>query len=247
MKTNIDVVSIKCSKPWACFSIRTTRNTTLEKQAPRLFLDKKMTIRNEYEKGEIMHKDSMLKFVEEVEQKGPARRARFICSCGNTSVMYIGNVRKGNTKSCGCLKIKLATKHDLCDSRAHDTWRGMKDRCFNKRSVSFENYGGRGITVCDRWVDFKNFYEDMGDRPDGMSIDRINNNKGYSKENCQWATQKQQTRNSRTNINLTFDGKTQCIAAWAEELGMNSGMLYKRIKNGWSIEKTLTTKSKALS
>ena len=105
----------------------------------------------------------------------------------------------------------------------------MKNRCLNSRHHAFADYGGRGITVCEKWLNFEGFLEDMGVRPAGRSLDRIDNNKGYSKENCKWATQKEQSNNKRNNHRITFMGKTQNITQWAEELGLNRNTLYGQI------------------
>lgn len=119
----------------------------------------------------------------------------------------------------------------------------MLDRCRNHNNSDFFYYGGRGIKVCDRWKNsFENFLEDMGERPKRTSIDRIDNNGNYEPGNCRWATKKEQNNNQRSNINLTFNGKTQTTAQWADELGMNSGTVRYRVnKLGWSAEKALTT------
>jgi hypothetical protein len=118
-------------------------------------------------------------------------------------------------------------------------------RCTNSNAKNYKDYGGRGITVCDRWLGkngFINFLIDMGEPPGpGYSIERINNNLGYFKENCRWATPKEQARNTKRNHLITYNRKTQCIAAWAEELGMKYHAILARIKRGWTIEKTLMT------
>lgn len=119
-------------------------------------------------------------------------------------------------------------------------WGEMKARCLNKNR---ENYGGRGITVCSRWLRFEEFIKDMGTRPSkNHSIDRIDNDKGYFKENCKWATWKEQSRNKRNNVNITYQGKTQCLPDWAEELGISKSTLQSRInRSNWPIERAFTT------
>ncbi len=123
-------------------------------------------------------------------------------------------------------------------------WIMMRQRCNNPRSKQFRNYGERGITICDRWSGtdgFANFIADMGRRPSlKHQIDRINNDGPYSPENCRWATHVQQARNKRTNRLLTFRGKTQCVRAWCEELGISEGRVHWRLKHGWDVERTLT-------
>ena len=117
----------------------------------------------------------------------------------------------------------------------------MNDRCSNPRNKDYKNYGGRGIEVCARWRSFANFLTDMGPRPGpGYSIDRYPNTNGnYESNNCQWATTKQQNRNTRRNHLITFNGKTQCLSAWAEETSLPWDRILWRLNNGWSIERAL--------
>jgi len=119
---------------------------------------------------------------------------------------------------------------DFIKTPTYYSWSNMKTRCYNPNRASFVYYGARGITVCNRWLTFKNFYEDMGEKPEGTTIERINNDKGYSPENCKWASPKEQGRNTRHTKRITYGEKTQCIAAWAEELGINRYTLYTRLK-----------------
>ena len=121
-------------------------------------------------------------------------------------------------------------------------WSGMKSRCRNKNNKDYSNYGGRGITISNRWLNsFDNFLKDMVERKSSThSIDRINNNKGYSKENCKWSTSKEQLRNKRNNRLITFEGETKCMAEWVEKFSISRFALYKRLKAGWSIKNALT-------
>lgn len=117
------------------------------------------------------------------------------CDCGGTRTAYSKNLKAGEIKSCGCLLASL--RHGMIDTKTYSSWRAMKNRCLNTRSIDYKDYGGRGIGLCDRWMVFTTFYEDMGDRPKGTSIERVDNNKGYSPDNCKWATPIEQSRNSR--------------------------------------------------
>lgn len=117
----------------------------------------------------------------------------------------------------------------------------MKDRCLNPNHQAYKDYGGRGIAVCEKWMKFEGFIEDMGMRPTGMTLDRIDVNRGYYKENCRWATPKQQSSNSRRNVRISFRGVTKLISEWAVDLGINNQTLSERFSRGWSIEKMLTT------
>ena len=172
----------------------------------------------------------------------------FRCDCGNEKIMRADRVKRGETKSCGCVGRKKSSErakkglhrtHGMYYSKEYKSWSHMKGRCLNKKDGRFKDYGARGIIVCKRWMKFENFYADMGKCSEGMTLDRIDNSKGYSPENCRWASYKKQNNNKRTNHLLTYNGKTQDIAQWAEEIGINSSALYTRIYRGWSIDKAL--------
>ena len=120
----------------------------------------------------------------------------------------------------------------------------MMDRCYLKAHKSYSDYGGRGITACDEWHVFENFYADMGERPDGTTLGRIKNDQGYSSANCRWETHREQANNRRNSVVLEFRGRAMTVAQWARELGMLYCSLNKRLMKGWSIEKALTTPAK---
>jgi len=137
-----------------------------------------------------------------------------VCECGN---IYLGNsndLQKGHTKSCGCLKIAKATTHGKRYSSVYKSWAGMLQRCENKNNVAYQRYGGRGIAVCERWHVFEEFYKDMGDCPKGLSLERIENSKGYFPKNCCWATPKEQANNTR-NLNWFF-AYNESTGEWEE-------------------------------
>jgi hypothetical protein len=127
-------------------------------------------------------------------------------------------------------------------SPTYVSYQNMISRCHRENHPKYPSYGEKGITVCERWREsFENFLSDMGERPDGMTIDRIDGRLGYSKENCRWATSETQQANIRTNVNITFQGRTQNISAWASELGLDASNLAWRLRNGWPVEQALTT------
>ena len=177
-------------------------------------------------------------------KKGNHQYWLFRCDCGNKKVIEVSSVKIGATKSCGCLKkemlINKNTTHGMTKTREYVAWYHMKRRCYNKNYKKYKNWGGRGITVCNRWLKFENFYKDMGKRPARTSIDRIDNNGNYEPNNCRWATVKEQNNNRRSNRLLTFNRKTQNITQWTNELGINRSTLYSRLRYGWSVEKALT-------
>ena len=168
-----------------------------------------------------------------------------ICDCGTITEKRWGKIKSGNTKSCGCLRKRKGKEHHAYKhghartgkvTQEHRIWAQMKDRCENPNSTGFHRYGGRGITVCSRWQDFENFINDMGPRPVGKSLDRIDNDGPYSPENCRWASCEEQMRNTRTNTKITHNGKTMCLVEWCEYLGVSRHLIMKRMKNGMSFE-----------
>ena len=182
----------------------------------------------------------------------PQRRFKCKCCCGNFSVVLLGDLRSGHTTSCGCKiqenRLKGITKHGMYRTKTHVIWMNMKQRCLNKNSPKFKYYGQRGIFLCKNWWSFEGFLKDMGEATGEMTIERIDNNKGYFKENCIWATRKTQARNRRSNHLITFKNRTQSIAAWAEEFGLNYFTLYMRLaRSNWLIERALETPIKKIN
>lgn len=189
------------------------------------------------------------------EKTGYARYrwfAVFRCECG---LGFVARCRGDAAVSCGCVLRKDAAEraktqshaktHGLSESETYRTWCHIKDRCNNPNYKRYADYGGRGITVCERWRTFENFIEDMGVRPAATSIDRIDNNKGYSPGNCRWATRVEQARNVRTNVLLCIDGVTATIAEWNEK---QSAVSYEgiraRLKRGWSDKEAVFGRNK---
>lgn len=172
-----------------------------------------------------------------------------LCQCGAQVIAVTGQLKSGHTKSCGCLRkdvcVQRVTKHGASsrDVRTpeYTAWSGLKARCENTNNPAYANYGARGITVCERWCNFENFLADMGEKPTPThSIERIDNDKGYSPENCKWATRTEQSNNRRFNRLITFNGKTQSLSLWAREQRMTYPTLHQRLMLGWSIERALT-------
>ena len=164
------------------------------------------------------------------------------CDCGAQTVVLSYNLRSGHTRSCGCFSRERSTDHGYYGTRTYEVWFRMKSRCDDKKSPQYPDYGGRGIAYDPRWTSFEAFLEDMGERPPGLSIDRMDNDGNYTKENCRWATQKEQSRNKRNNRRITFNGRTQCLTDWAKELGFKTSTLLARLEElRWPIEKALTT------
>lgn len=166
------------------------------------------------------------------------------CDCGTEKTVTTGALRNGTSKSCGCLCRENNTTHGLTESGAYSSWCAMKQRCLNPNDSGYAGYGGIGILICDRWIDsFENFLEDMGERPEGMSLDRYPDNAGnYEPSNCRWATPAQQSRNFRRTRFLTVNGVTKPLVDWATE-ELTPYMLLHRYKSGLRGEWVLKPRS----
>ena len=167
-----------------------------------------------------------------------------VCDCGNLNEVYIGTLRSGHTKSCGCLNHEPTNlKHGKHETRLYSIYCAMKKRCYNKNYHQYKDWGGRGITICDEWLnDFMDFYNwSMSNGyQNNLTIDRIDNDKGYSPSNCRWVDMKTQRRNSRRIRNITINGETHCLKEWCEILNLNYGKVSQRInKLNWTYEKAL--------
>lgn len=172
-----------------------------------------------------------------------------ICECGRSKSVTSVKLKSGESKSCGCLSREITRlrsfRHGMSHKREHNIWCGLVSRCSNSSVHNWKDYGGRGISVCERWLGddgFENFSSDMGPCPHNGTVERRDVNGNYEPDNCYWATRKQQARNKRNNVMLSFNGRTQCASAWAEEIGMSYPTIIQRITIlKWSVEKTLTT------
>lgn len=170
-----------------------------------------------------------------------------LCDCGESVVVRTGGLTSGNTKSCGCLRKKVSetnfTKHGHKTNRKpspeYTSWSLMRDRCNNKNNKNYYRYGGRGISVCEQWVDFNNFYKDMGNRPVGTTLERIDSNKNYCPENCCWATRKQQSRNRDYCKTVIFEGKSEKLFELAERFGIDLQLVHQRLSRGWTVDRAI--------
>lgn len=167
------------------------------------------------------------------------------CSCGVEKLMVGGHLARPDVVSCGHHKNKntgdRSRTHGKSGSPEHWAWKHLRARCEDQSSKDWKDYGGRGITFCERWMSFENFIADVGPRPSPKhSIDRIRVNGNYEPGNVRWATPIQQGRNTRRNVRLTFNGENLCISEWAERIGAKPKSLHNRIKRGWTIEEAIT-------
>ncbi len=173
------------------------------------------------------------------------------CACGTERAVRGARLAAGKSESCGCLHKEIQRErltgntinatHGKTKTREFDIWRSMLQRCKNTNHAAYKNYGGRGIAVCPRWAtSFENFIEDMGTAPKGLTLDRFDNNKGYTPENCRWVSMKVQANNRSSNRLITVKGVTKTITAWAEDLNTSDVAINSRIKRGWSEEDAVT-------
>jgi hypothetical protein len=173
------------------------------------------------------------------------------CECGKTKTVFLGSLKQGKTKSCGCLNSELSSArrktHGLTKTRTHNIWVNMKARCGNPNNPAYELYGARGIKVCKSWDDsFESFLNDMGKCPERMSIERINNDKGYNKDNCKWASHKEQSNNRRSNIHISYLGKSQTAMQWSKELNIPyDRLLYQLKANDFDLNKIINKEENA--
>lgn len=185
-----------------------------------------------------------------LDKRGKATIWEMQCDCGAVTKVALGSVRFGLTKSCGCLKTESTlarlTKHGHSPAKGSSTtyicYNLMKRRCCDKNNQDWRHYGGRGIKVCDRWLEsFANFLADMGEKPKGLTLDRKDNNGNYEPGNCRWISRKEQSRNTRRNHIVEFNGHKGTLAEWEEITGFNQQVISARLRNGWPIDKALTT------
>lgn len=189
---------------------------------------------------DIGSKFGKLTVLEYAHRKRPngARIYKCQCECGNITYVDVYSLRNGNTKSCGC----LANPHGSIandNKRLYHCWCDMNRRCYDVNGKNYKDYGERGITVCDEWLhDFQAFYDwsVVNGYDDNLTIDRIDNNKGYSPNNCRWATVDEQANNKRTTINITIGNITKSLKQWCRDLNLNYSMIYGRYRRGIDIK-----------
>jgi len=170
------------------------------------------------------------------------------CECGNVRKIRGDSLKHGKSKSCGCLQKEivsiLSTIHGKHNTRIYKTWQNMKSRCNNPKTSKYHIYGGKGIKVCDEWLNsFQKFYEwgMANGYTNKLTLDRIDGNEDYQPENCRWATYKEQNNNTTQNHSITFNGETHNLCQWPEIIGVSNKCLSERIRRNWSIERALTT------
>lgn len=167
------------------------------------------------------------------------------CDCGVEKAVRVKLLVGGGSKSCGCARLINAraavATHGLSATPLYHLWQTMRQRCENPKAEGFERYGGRGIRVCDRWQSFSKFVSDMPPRPEGMSIERIDNDGDYEPDNCRWATRLEQAHNMRTNRRISVNGVSLTSAEWSRRLGAFHTLVANRLRLGWSEESAVTT------
>lgn len=168
------------------------------------------------------------------------------CDCGNEKIVKAGHLTGGRSTSCGCFQRENASRihstHGLVNTKEYKIWCGIKRRCLNKKDASYSRYGREGIRMCERWANsFECFLKDMGTCPEGMdSIDRIDNNKGYEKNNCRWANSIIQANNRNSNVFFVYRGERDTLANLCRKYKKPYKFVWRRVKSGLTIEDALT-------
>jgi hypothetical protein len=199
----------------------------------------------------IGQKFGLLTVIERAENTHHGRvQWHCVCDCGGKKTAQATYLQTGDTKSCGCLALeqrrqaakgKGHLESKRLNRREYASWQAMIARCHNISDQSFADYGGRGVTVNPAWREsFAVFLRDMGARPKGCSLDRIDNSGNYTPDNCRWATPKQQANNRRNNRLITLNGTTQTVAQWADTVGIKANVIHNRLRNGMSEHDAVT-------
>jgi hypothetical protein len=165
---------------------------------------------------------------------------KYICDCGESGITTTNNLQKGTIPICKCIDTNVINNDKRGEAKStYNIWSCMKHRCLMPTHASYAYYGGRGITIDKRWLSFNNFLEDMGPRPSKLTLERKDNNKGYSKDNCIWASNHTQARNKRNNVNITYNGLTMCLKDWAVIFNTSSTTIQNRLHKGLSFREAL--------
>ncbi len=194
----------------------------------------------------------VMQMIERGERPENNHIMRFQCDCGNIVDRKIKVVRSGHSQSCGCIAreclIARNQVHGLSHTkrREYRSWKDMRSRCRNPNDSDYSDYGGRGITICEQWSDFAVFFADMGDRPQGSTLDRINVNGNYEPANCRWADHKVQANNKRSNHLIEFNGETKTLQAWCDQFGLEPSKVRYRLRVGYSPEEALSREDKRI-
>lgn len=181
-----------------------------------------------------------------------------VCDCGNVCIVVGSSLQRRATTSCGCYRKEISKinlnrcKHGKRNSRVYNSWRGIKGRCYNPKNNEYKRYGGRGIKVCDEWLDkengFINFYNYVSKLPHygepGYSINRIDNDGNYAPNNVEWSDDITQANNKRNNCKIHYSGEEHTMAEWERILGFPKDLIKNRIRRGWPVERALTEKPK---
>lgn len=196
--------------------------------------------------GKIFNRLSVKKYVESDKRD----RSRWLCKCdcGKENIIRGDSLIGNKIKSCGCLQkeniIELNKIHDRSSSIEYKIWQQTLQKCNNPKNSQFVNFKRLEITVCDRWLKFQNFYDDMGDRPSKKHVlSRINTSKGYFPDNCKWTTRTERNRTNKRNIFLTINEERKTISEWSEKLNIKSNKIRKRISRGWTPKEAVFGKS----
>lgn len=210
-----------------CGTIKSVRQDTLHKNSSCGCIGK-LT----YKDGDIINNWTLL------ESSKNFRKCKCRCICGKIKNVDVYSLSSGKSKSCGCVP---KTKHNMSFSREYKTWCSMMRRCYDINHPHYKSYGGRGIKVFEPWHDFRNFYAEMGKKPEGLSIERMNNDGNYEPSNCVWANASQQANNRRSTLKLKFNNTTKSLRDWCTEYNIDKLTVYKRLRKGWSISDALIT------
>lgn len=180
------------------------------------------------------------------DPKWQGHRWLFRCDCGAEKVASIKTVTSGHTSSCGCLATQVLVSRNATHGLSRDhrreyrSWKDMRARCANTNDSDYADYGGRGIRVCERWNDFAAFLADMGSRPAGKTLDRIDVNGGYEPGNCRWASAGVQANNKRSNLRLSIDGVSRTLQEWSDMHGVGRSTVRWRLRQGWPLDRVFS-------